>query len=296
VVVRDTEGVDRTCFLSGHRAVIGDKVRFLIAKGTGGKLTDVLPRERYLERKDFKGRIRIVASHLGGLCAVASAKSPPYRPGLLDRYQMAAAIAGVDFAVVLTKVDLGVTDEVEADLAWRASLGVPVYRVDARQGEGVQAVAAFLAEQEADGPWAFVGHSGVGKTSLIAHLLPDQDVGPIGEISEFWDQGKHTTTGSRIFSLGDEVEIADSPGIRTFLPSGLEPSTVRDVFPGIGHLGCHYRDCLHREGEEGCVAEEQVEAELLTRYRRVLNEVIGHDERERPWVVHQHPSDEPETP
>jgi ribosome biogenesis GTPase len=261
--------------------VVGDHVTWVEVPGSGGKVTGVLPRERALVRVDFKGREQVVASHLGGLMVVVSAQHPAYRSGLLDRYHLAALQAGVDHAVVLTKTDLGVPDEVEEDLAWRIGTGVPVLRACPTSGEGIAEVRAFLESHVDDGPWALVGHSGVGKTSLTQALLPDIDVGPIGEISEFWSTGKHTTTGSRIYRVGT-AEIADSPGIRTFLPSGLSPLLVRQLFPGMATLGCRYHNCLHRPGEDGCVAEAEVDAGLLTRYRRLLDEVVQMERRTRP--------------
>ena len=76
-----------------------------------------------------------------------------------------------------------------------------MFRTEPPRGEGVAAVASFLAEHAEDGPWACVGHSGVGKTSLIQALLPQEDVGPVGDVSTFWEQGRHTTTHSRLFAL-----------------------------------------------------------------------------------------------
>lgn len=282
VLVRDAEGEERVCFLSGHRAVVGDQVLWVPARGSGGKLVDVAPRQRALVRLDFKGREQVVASHLGGLMIVAATQLPPYRAGLIDRYMLAASLFDLDVAVLLTKTDLGVPEAVEADLAWRETLGVPVLRVSVPDGEGIDAVSHFLSQHSAHGPWAFVGHSGVGKTSVIAALLPEIDVGPIGEVSEFWEQGTHTTTSSRIYRLPEGGELADSPGIRTFLPSTLDPADVRAHFPGIGPLPCRYRDCLHREGEDGCVAPEQVASDVLERYRRVLEEVTGIKARTTP--------------
>lgn len=282
VLVRNEAAEEVVCFLSGHRAVIGDEVLYVEAKGTGGKIVEVLDRTRELLRVDFKGREQVVANGLGGLLVVASAAQPAYRPGLMDRYQVAAGRCGIDFGLVLTKADLGISPQVEADLEWRASLGVPIFRTIPTQGVGVTEVLSFLEDASEDGPWALVGHSGVGKTSLTAALLPGEDVGPIGEVSTFWDTGRHTTTGSRIFSVGERGEIVDSPGIRTFLPAGLTPETVRDYFPGVGRLGCQYRDCLHRPGEEGCVAEEEVPEDTLLRYRRMLDEVVSMKERLSP--------------
>ncbi|HMV67692.1 MAG TPA: ribosome small subunit-dependent GTPase A [Myxococcota bacterium] len=283
VVVRDEAGDDRVCFLSGQRAVIGDRVR-LVASGPGeGKLTEVMPRERALIRVDFKGREQEIAAWLGGLVVVAAADQPAYRAGLVDRYLIGASAAGLGVILLLTKIDLGVSDEVERDLLAREALGYTVARVSTTTGEGMEALRAALVARGAPGPWALVGHSGVGKTSVIRALLPDVDVGPVGEISEFWEAGRHTTTHSRVFDLGDGVEIADSPGIRTFLPGGLGPETVRAHFPGLEDVVCRYRDCLHRPGEEGCAAEGSVEPALLERYRRVLTEVESVTERQRSW-------------
>jgi len=280
VLVEDHEG-DRVCFLSGQRAVIGDMVDWVEAKGTGGKIVGVQERRNALTRVDFRGKPQVLAANLGGLAVVASTVSPTYRPGLIDRYMVAAGTAGIPMALIVTKADLGGLDDIQADLDWRAEHGVHVLPSVPPEGTGVDAVRDFLNESGVDGPWALVGHSGVGKTSLTQALLPDLDVGPVGEISEHWNQGRHTTTGAWIHRLGS-AEIVDSPGIRTFLPDGLTPANVRDHFPGVGRLGCKYRDCLHRPGEEGCTAEQDLEPGLLTRYRRLLNEVVEIDERNRP--------------
>ena len=74
----------------------------------------------------------------------------------------------------------------------------------------------------------------------------------------------------------------DSPGIRTFAPGRLDPIDVRQHFPGVGDLQCHYRDCLHRKGEEGCVADAEVAPPLLRSYRRLLAEMLDIDERRKP--------------
>jgi ribosome biogenesis GTPase len=274
VRVRDAEG-ERVCFLSGQRAVLGDRVRWVPARGEGGKLIEVLPRDNELARMDPRGRSQLLAANLGGLLVAVSAREPGFRRALVDRYLVAAWTANLDAAVVLTKVDLGVPDEVEAQLPELDALGVAILRVSASTGEGVAEVAAFLAARAEGGPWACVGGSGVGKTSLVAALLPGQDVGPIGEISEFWGTGRHTTTHSRLFGLPGGGEIADSPGIRNLTPYVDDPRAVRDHFPGVAGLACRYRDCLHREGEEGCVAEAEVPERVLASYRHLLNEVTG---------------------
>ncbi len=277
VLVADDEG-ERVCFLSGQRAVVGDWVRWVEAKGSGGKLVGVERRETSLVRADSRGREQVLVSNLEGLLIVAAAQAPPFRAGLVDRYVVAAAVGGLRAAVLLNKCDLGVPDEVEAALAVRVAAGVPTIRVSAHTGDGLSDLRAHLAA--ADGPWALVGHSGVGKTSLVAALLPDTDVGGIGDLSEYWGTGQHTTTSSRVFALPEGGELIDSPGIRTFAPRIDAPDAGRH-FPGMGPLGCKYRDCLHRPDEQGCVAEDDVDPQVLASYRRLVNELLDIEDRKR---------------
>jgi len=279
-LVRDPEG-ERVCFLSGQRAVVGDRVQWQDAPGSGGKLVAVEARDTVLTRVDRKGKEQVLAANLSGLLVVASVAEPPFRAGLLDRYLVAAAAAGLDCAVCLNKIDLEAEPSVAQDVALREAVGVEFVSVSALTGEGLQALRDQLQIWSTDGPWALVGHSGVGKTSLIGALLPGQDVGPVGEISEYWGTGQHTTTASRIFALG-RGEVVDSPGIRTFAPGGIDPNEMRLHFPGIRALRCQYRNCLHRDSESGCVAEAEVDPDLLGSYRRLLDELLEIEARRRP--------------
>jgi ribosome biogenesis GTPase len=280
VVVRDVGG-ERVCFLSGQRAVVGDRVRWVEARGSGGKLVGVEDRATVLERVDPIGRVQVLAANLGGLLVVTAPRSPPFRAGLLDRYIVAARHAGLDVVIAVNKVDEGMPDAVEAALALRDE--VHQVRMSAQTGEGMEALRDGLAEWSSDAPWALVGHSGVGKTSLVAALLPERDdVGEIGALSEHWGTGQHTTTRSRLFELPAGGSIVDSPGIRTFAPGRLPSIAVRRHFPGVSGVSCRYRDCRHRPGEDGCVAETEVPAELLASYRRMHDELVTIEERQRP--------------
>lgn len=280
VLVRDSEG-ERVCFLSGQRAVVGDRVRWVEAPGQGGKLVGVDPRDNALCRVDFKGREQVLAANLAGLLIVATVDQPPFRPGLLDRYLVAAASSGLDALVLVNKCELPTPSEVDAAQSLRESVGVEFLRVSAHEGTNLDLLRAWLDQRADRGPWALVGHSGVGKTSLAAALLPDADVGAVGDLSTYWGTGQHTTTGARLLPLG-KAEIVDSPGIRTFAPAGLSSHDVRLHFPGVCELQCGYRDCLHRAGEDRCAAEEQVEEPLLASYRRLLAELLDIESRSRP--------------
>ena len=275
VMVRDVEG-ERVCYLSGQRAVIGDRVRWEEAPGTGGKLVGVEDRDTVLRRRDLQGKERILAANLRGIVVVATPCLPDFDPMLIDRYLVAANAAGLDSHICVNKIDLGETDAVINYLQEREALGYKAFRVSAKEGGGLSEFEAFLQTHSGDGrgPLALVGLSGVGKTSLLAALLPEEDVGPIGELSEYWEQGRHTTTGSRLFDLADGGELVDSPGIRTFSPAGLKAAEVRDYFPGFSDLHCQFRDCLHQEGQKGCVVGDELSEHTIKGYRRLM-EYLG---------------------
>lgn len=277
VVVR-SEGEEVVCHLKGLRAVVGDEVRFEHLRGGGGRLAEVLPRERWLARSEGKHE-RVLVANLTHLMIVAAVQEPPFRPGLVDRYLVAADTAGLEPVLVLNKIDLGVPAEVDIALAeWEQVLDLQSVRVSAHDAEGLDAVRELL------GPGVtavFVGHSGVGKTSILQALLPEVDVGAIGELSEA-ERGAHTTTRSTLFALPSGGELVDSPGIRSFAPARVTPETLRLHFPGMHTLRCKFRDCQHRAGEEGCVAEESLPPRLLESYRRLHESVVEETERFKP--------------
>jgi ribosome biogenesis GTPase / thiamine phosphate phosphatase len=264
------EAGERVCYLAGKRAVVGDRVMWEEAPGTGGKLVTVLERDSELRRRDNQGKDRVLAANLQGVVVVMSPSRPAFNANLMDRYLVAIAAAGLKGAICLNKIDLETSEEVEADLSLRESLGYPILRTCSKDGRGLSEVVELIGERSDAGSWAFMGLSGVGKTSLVAALLPEQDVGAIGEVSEHWEQGQHTTTYSKIFSLPQGGEVCDSPGIRTFSPAGLTREQVRDFYPGMGDLRCQFRDCEHREGQKGCEAPEALNDSMLKAYRRLL--------------------------
>ncbi len=268
------------CFLGGHRAVIGDEVEFEPVRGEGGKLVAVHPRRTCLRRVAITGREQVLAANLVGMVVVTSVSDPTVHVPLLDRYVVAAYREDLRVAICLNKVDFSVSKELEYELSLREACSIKVIRTSVVQGLGIDNLAQFLSNE--GGTWALVGHSGVGKTSLIAALCPGQNVGPIAEISKHWGMGRHTTSGSCIFNMPTGGEIVDSPGIRSFVPAGLDPVTVRTHFPMVRGLKCKFRDCLHRPGEQGCVAHKNVDPSLLRSYHKLLEDVTTAQQRRAP--------------
>ena len=136
---------------------------------------------------------------------VVSVVSPPLHPRIIDRYLIAIQKGGCQPAIVVNKIDLLPQAEREGELAKLACyerLGVPVLPCAAASHEGIEALRELLAGQLA----AFVGHSGVGKSSLVNALKPELDV-KVGDVSAGYGRGTHTTTSSTLLDLGSGTRV-----------------------------------------------------------------------------------------
>jgi ribosome biogenesis GTPase len=239
-----------------------------------------LPRQTELARRAAGGYGKqAVAANLGLLGIVVTAMPPP-RVGLIDRAIVAAREGGITPMVIVNKADLG--DVPAWADALRAELGggVDVLLVSSRGGDGLQALRTRLSDA---GLAAFVGPSGVGKSSLTRTLVPAADV-EVGALSEATGRGKHTTTRSTLWRHAG-IALIDTPGIRDFGLVTVAPEDLAHFFAGFERVpgDCRFRNCLHR-GEPGCaIAAAQDDGVLpegrLAAYRRLLSELEEEAER-----------------
>jgi len=245
----------------GLKPVAGDRVRFE-REGEIAYLTELLPRAHVIRRAGWReSDERILAAHVDCMLIV-SAVEPRFKEGLVDRYLVTAGHADIAPVVVLNKVDLddGSTRR-RAELY--SDLGYPLYCVSALEGEGIDALADHIAGRTS----ILVGHSGVGKSSLLMALVPGIDTA-ISEVSTATGKGVHTTTTSRMWSGPGGVRIIDSPGIRAFGLSAIDSSEVATYFVEFtAHAAhCRFRDCMHLK-DAGCAVRAAVESEKIPRIR-----------------------------
>ena len=121
----------------------------------------------------------------------------------------------------------------------------------------------------------FVGQSGVGKSSIIRTLLPDEEI-RVGAVSESTGKGIHTTTTARLFHVPGGGDLIDSPGIREFGLWHMEPADIEYGFREIRDLTgrCKFRNCSH-QGDPGCaldaaVADGRISQRRLKSFHRIL--------------------------
>jgi ribosome biogenesis GTPase / thiamine phosphate phosphatase len=204
-----------------------------------------------------------------------SAKAPPLRPGLIDRYLVAAQRGGAETLVCVNKVDLLGDEEMTGArelLAVYETLGLKIIWMSAVTGAGVDELRAALRARTA----VFVGHSGVGKSSTINALGPELEI-KTAEVHKM-GAGRHTTTGSALYNLGEETLIIDTPGIREFGLWQLEKSSLRWYFPEFAEAAdfCRYTDCTHTHepvcGVKEAVLEGTIPAARYETYSRLYQE------------------------
>jgi len=259
-------------------AVCGDEVRCRDdPRHAEVHVLEVLPRRTALYRSNARGGVEPVLANVTRLLVVI-APLPPPDPFVADRYLAAAESAGIRASLVLNKAELGIDKSLRAQLETYVAAGYECLEVCAASGAGIDALRRACAGQLA----ALVGQSGVGKSSLVLRLAPAADVTIGGLMRE--EQGRHTTTASRIYEVAGGGRLIDSPGVRDFAPAVafLDPRHLG--FVEVAHLapGCRFLDCRHLR-EPGCAVRQGVEAGLVDprryesyrRLRRLKEELLA---------------------
>lgn len=259
LVVADSEQNLSLCLFRqniGH-VVCGDRVVWHSTGTNEGVVTALLERESVLARPDYSGREKPLAANLTQLVIVIAPEPEPSEY-LLDQYLVTAEVIGVPALIAVNKIDL-LSPEARPEFLRRFELyekiGYPLALVSAKHEHGLDP----LVEQLTDETSILVGQSGVGKSSLIKALLPDQEI-QIGRLSEATGLGKHTTSSTTCYDLPQGGYLIDSPGVRSFRLNKLERSELeagfREFRPLLGH--CQFRDCKHLQ-EPGCAIKAAVE-------------------------------------
>lgn len=219
-------------------------------------ITSICPRDNELTRPDSRGRKEVLAANLN--CVVVMAAAEP-KPDwfVVDRYLAAAEIMGAEGVVVFNKTDLQDSSEKsQSTLDEYAAIGYSVLRCSAKEGANLDALANALKGKTA----IIVGQSGVGKSSVINHLIAAADQ-RIGDLSDSSREGKHTTVNSVMLDLPDGGSVIDSPGVRDYAPTIDGVEDVNRGFREIHELSqqCRFANCRHLR-EPNCAVKDAADS------------------------------------
>jgi ribosome biogenesis GTPase len=272
----DVEGRKLQCVTRGKKTnvAVGDKVNLKMTSEDQAVIESIAERETLLYRSD-QYKSKLLAANLTRLFIVV-ATEPGFADDLVSRSLVAAEAAGIDAHLILNKTD--VTDllpKARERIGVYTALGYPLHEVSARTDPD-HAVATLMPLLE-DQSSIFIGQSGMGKSSLINLLVPDADIA-VREISAALDTGKHTTTFTRLYDIGENGSIIDSPGFQEFglyhLSEGMLERAFVEFKPYLG--GCKFYNCRHLI-EPQCAVLAAVAEGKIAKFRHTLYGQLLHE-------------------
>lgn len=285
-----TDGVTVDCRLRGNYRLrgnkqtnpvaVGDQVEFLLQDDGTGMINNVLDRRNYIVRKATKlsKQTHVIASNIDQLCIVATLALPRTSTGFIDRLLVTAEAYHIPACIIFNKADLydnELMDLLSSLKDLYEKIGYPVLVTSALKGTGIGQLKECIHGKTV----LFSGHSGVGKSALLNAIEPSLNL-RMGEVSEWSEKGKHTTTFAEIFPLpSSEAFLIDTPGIKEFGMVDIKPEELGHFFPEIRTRlhGCRFNTCTHTH-EPGCAVKEAVDDgsisdERYTNYLGILSQI-----------------------
>ncbi len=244
---------------------VGDKVfiESIDYKNKRAVVSDVEPRQSFLKRP------AVANVTLVSICI--SVDQPLFDKEQVSRFLLTAECANIKSLIVLTKIDLITKNELILYINQINSWGYDCVPVSIHNSQGIDSLIERFRRTKLT---VLAGPSGVGKTSLINHLIPTVSL-PTSSVSKKLKRGTHTTRHVELFAIGNESLLADTPGFNR--PEIVcEPSGFAFLFPEfrtqLSNSQCKFRNCLHRD-EPGCVIDKA--SERYPFYRENLEEMIN---------------------
>ena len=259
---------------STNPIAVGDRVQIVLNPEGTAFITEIDDRKNYIIRKasNLSKQSHIIAANLDLCMLVVTVNYPETSTIFIDRFLASAEAYRVPVALVFNKTDLYSEDELrylDGLIHLYTHIGYPCFRISALTQEGIDQIKDELKGKVT----LFSGHSGVGKSTLINAILPDQHL-KTGEISAAHNKGMHTTTFSEMFPVEGDGYIIDTPGIKGFGTFDMKDEEVGHYFKEIFEFSAHckYGNCTHRH-EPGCAVREAVENHYISesRYASYLN-------------------------
>lgn len=267
--------------LGRKSVIVGDLVRVVGDtsgdEGTLARIVEVIDRTTVLRRTadDTDATERPIVANATQLAIVTALADPDPSVGMIDRIMVAGYEAGIHPVLILTKADLASPDTL---ISHYSPLDVPVMAT--QPGSDLTELRRLLADEVT----VLVGHSGVGKSTLINTLIPDARR-VTGVVNEVTGKGRHTSTSAIALRLpefeGGGGWAIDTPGVRGFGVNHVTETGLLRAFPDLADIteACP-RGCTHRATEPECALDDalaagELDSRRLESFRRIV-EAIHH--------------------
>lgn len=270
---------------STNPIAVGDVVDFDLENENESSviINRIHDRRNYINRQSprVKSQQHIVAANLDQSLMIATLKEPRTSQGFIDRFLVACELYHVPAVVVFNKIDLYREKELQQLKRMKAvyeTIGYTVLSVSLKEGKGHEGVEALLRNKTT----LISGHSGVGKSTFINHLLPQQNI-RTQDVSGWSGKGQHTTTFAEMYELPFGGRIIDTPGMKEFGLVDVERGELSGYFPEMRQRlsGCQFNNCLH-VNEPGCAVKEavingEIDEDRYVSYHNILESIPLHN-------------------
>ncbi len=228
------------------KPLVGDLVEIDIIDGVKktGNIIKISPR--------FNALLRPAVANIDIAVVIFAVKKPCPNLNLLDRFLVMMEKQKIDTVICFNKIDLSKLDEMAVLEDAYNSSGYKVLSISAKEKVGIDNLRSVIAGKTA----VVAGPSGVGKSTLINSLLPNDEM-KTGEISEKIDRGKHTTRHSQLLSIDDNTYIVDTPGFSSLFIEEFEYEDLKDYYPEFVKYEdeCRFAGCMHLK-EPDCAVKD----------------------------------------
>jgi ribosome biogenesis GTPase len=272
---------------STNPLAVGDVVNFEVESTNDvetGVINEIHERRNYIIRKsvNLSKQTHIIAANVDVVFLLITINNPPTFTTFIDRFLVTAEAYSVATVLVFNKIDSYELEQ-RAEIMYLKDIyekiGYTCLEVSATENKNVELVKELMLGKTS----MFIGHSGVGKSTLVNTIEPALDL-KTKEISNQHKQGQHTTTFAEMFDLSFDAKIIDTPGIKGFGIVDMEKEEVDDYFPEFLAVknDCKFNNCLHVE-EPKCAVKDAVEEEEISysRYKSYLQIIAGEEEHYR---------------
>ena len=276
---------------STNPIAVGDKVDFDLETKNNeetGVIINIHERENFIVRKsvNLSKQTHIIAANIDQVFLLITINNPPTFTTFIDRFLVSTRAYRIDTILVFNKIDSYELEQ-RAEILYLKdiyeAIGYRCIEVSAKENTNIDRIKEIMLNKTS----MFVGHSGVGKTTLVNAIDANLNL-KTKEISDQHNQGKHTTTFAEMFDLNlknqQDARIIDTPGIKGFGVVDIDKEELGDYFPEFFALkqDCKFNNCIHIN-EPKCAVKDALEEDAVSwsRYKSYLQILEGEEEHYR---------------